>query len=49
MKPKYIGTRRTTVAAGTTHSRLPFLGWLIGQEKQLKQSEILLFIQVDKI
>lgn len=31
------------------NSRLPFLGWLIGQEKQLKQSEILLFIQVDKI
>ena len=30
-------------------NRLPFLGWLLGQERQQKQSEILLFIEVVRI
>lgn len=30
-------------------NRLPFFGWLLGQEKQQKQSEILVFIEVVRI
>lgn len=32
-----------------SRNRLPFLGWLLGQERQQKQSEILVFIEVVKI
>lgn len=32
-----------------TQNRLPFLGWLMGQERQQKRSEILVFIEVVRI
>ena len=35
--------------ADESTNRLPFLGWLLGQERQQKQSEILLFIEVVRI